>query len=113
MKKRFRVYGAGAALFVVLCVTQCQKRASQSSPSEAMCGLACEKQIACGSGQTLCDIPACQTSFSLWRVEAIDAFFNCFLDKYDEKESEVVINNLVTYCSRDTLAMVKLHEKLV
>jgi hypothetical protein len=44
---------------------------------------------------------------------AMAAFAYLALDKYDEKESEVVINNLVTYCSQDTLAMVKLHEKLV
>lgn len=35
------------------------------------------------------------------------------LGKYNEEESVDVINNLVTYCSQDTLAMVKLHEKLV
>lgn len=44
---------------------------------------------------------------------AMAAFAYLALGKYNERESEVVINNLITYCSQDTLAMVKLHEKLV
>ncbi len=44
---------------------------------------------------------------------AMAAFAYLALGKYNEEESADVINNLVTYCSQDTLAMVKLHEKLV
>ncbi len=44
---------------------------------------------------------------------AMAAFAYLALGKYNEEESTDVINNLVIYCGQDTLAMVKLHEKLV
>ena len=44
---------------------------------------------------------------------AIAAFAYLALGKYSEgDETEDIRNNLLRYCERDTLAMVKLHEKL-
>jgi len=44
---------------------------------------------------------------------AMAAFAYLALGKYKNREAEIIKRNLLEYCKRDSLGMVKLHQQLV
>lgn len=72
----------------------------------------------CGSTSLKSVLPVLAPDLSYDDLEIADgdsamaAFAYLALSRYQAKEAEVVKRNLLEYCKRDTLAMVKLHQRL-